>query len=352
LNQLQSADTLNQLPILETLINCTKCWLFLQNLQNFSEANVQTTMKQLSAGSFLPLYFCAQNAAILIEIEENNINQALISSWQVLLPNSDVVSSLVPPISCFPVPTYRLPDRSQLNSKAHCELLVDLMLNTIEQSKAHKASRTFGETRDVPVSHYVCQWWIQQFQGITIDNNSSTSIEFKKKHRDQIRLNNSLLPFRRSGLWVTIKVAFHTILIKRLGHVGTIVYKSLITYFLTIIIYATHSRISTDLLVHCIRKIVRRLNKIECLSSSVDANDVNQWVQCIKQEIQKKIDKIIPKSDWQESIRMIEQMKNNSLMIDFKLDNSELYQHSCKQLNTYLNHPKSNITFQFSSNAI
>jgi hypothetical protein len=69
------------------------------------------------------------------------------------------------------------------------------MLNTIEQSKAYKASRTLGETRDVPVSHYVCQWWIQQFQGITIDNNSSTSIEFKKKHRDQIRLNNSLLPF-------------------------------------------------------------------------------------------------------------------------------------------------------------
>ena len=350
LNKLQSTDTLNQLSILETLINCTKRWLFLQNLQNFSEANVRTTMEQLSAGSFLPLYFCVQNATILIEIEENNIKQALISSWQVLLPNPDVVSSLVPPISCFPVPTYRLPDRSQLNSKAHCELLVDLMLNTIEQPKAYKASRKIGEPREVPVSYYVCQWWIQQFQGITIDNNSNPPIEFKKKHRDQIRWNNSLLPFRRSGLWMTIKVVFHTILTKRLGHVGTIVYKSLITYFLTFIIYEIHHQISTDLLVHCIRKIVRRLNKIECLLSSVDANDVNQWIQCTKQNIQMEINEIMPKSDWQESIRIAEQMKNNLLMIDFKLDNSEIYQHSFKELNTYLSHKKSSTTFQFSSN--
>ena len=350
LNQLQSADPQNQLPILETLINCTKRWLFLQNLQNFSESHLQTTMEQLSAGNFLPLYFRAQNAAILIEIEENNNNQALISAWQVLLPNTEIVSSLVPPISCFPVPVYRLEDRSELSSKAHCELLVDFMRNPIEQSKAHKASRTVDETRDVPMSHYVCQWWIQQFQGISVPNNSGTFVAFKKKHRDQIRWNNSLLPFRRSGLWMTIKVVFHTILTKRLGHVGSIVYKVLMTYFLTSIICETHHQISTDLLVHCIRKIVRRLNKIECLLSSGDSTDINQWIQCTKQTIQMKIDEIIPKSDWQESIRMIEQRENNSLTIDFKLEDSEIYQHSCEKLNTYLTHQKSSTISQFSPN--
>ncbi|CAF3852881.1 unnamed protein product [Rotaria sordida] len=222
------------------------------------------------------------------------------------------------------------------------------MLNSIEHSKPKKASGTFDEICDVPVSHYVYQWWIHQFEGITIVNNSSTPIDFKKKHRDQIRWSNSLLPFRRSGLWMTIKVAFHTILTKRLGYIGTIVYKSLITYFLTCIIYETHVQMSTDLLVHCIRKIVRRLNKIECLSSSVDANDVNQWVQYTKQKIQTTIDEIIPKSNWQESIRMIQQMKTNPLMTNFELDNSEIYQHSCKELNTYLSRQESSTTFPLS----
>ena len=41
-------------------------------------------------------------------------------------------------------------------------------------------------------------------------------VQFKKKHRDQIRRNNANLPFRRSGLWMTVKVVFHTILTKRL----------------------------------------------------------------------------------------------------------------------------------------
>ncbi|CAF4731978.1 unnamed protein product, partial [Rotaria sp. Silwood2] len=55
--------------------------------------------------SFLPLYYHAQNAAILIEIEENNIQQPLVSSWQVLLPTAEITSALVPHLSCFPVTT-------------------------------------------------------------------------------------------------------------------------------------------------------------------------------------------------------------------------------------------------------
>ena len=101
-------------------------------------------------------------------------------------------------------------------------------------------------------------------------------VQFKKKHRDQIRRNNANLPFRRLGLWMTVKVVFHAILTKRLGHIGTIVYKLLVTHFLTYIIYKPYFTLSTDLLVHCIRKIVRRLNKIENLLSSIDTNDMNE----------------------------------------------------------------------------
>ncbi|CAF4958708.1 unnamed protein product, partial [Rotaria socialis] len=218
-NQLESTKETSKFSIFSVLISCVKHWSILQNPQTCTEGNLQSIITQLTPGSFLPLYFHVQNAAILIEIEKNNIHQPLVSSWQVLLPTAEITSSFVPHLSCFPVTAYRLNDRSQLGSLAHCELLVDFMRNTIEYATSYKASRQVSETRNVPESHYVCQWWIQQFEGITIESNSNRFIQFKKKHRDQIRWSNTLLPFRRSGLWMTIKVVFHIILTKRLGRI-------------------------------------------------------------------------------------------------------------------------------------
>jgi hypothetical protein len=342
LNSFAATNATSILPIFRTLNECIQRWSILQDPQTISVSKIQSTIEQLPAGSFLPLYFHVQNAAILIEIDENNINQPLLSSWQVLLPATEITSSIVPHLSCFPVTSYRLHDRSQLSSKVHCELLMDFMFNTIEYSKSHKASRDVAEIRDVPISHYVCQWWIQQFQGIEIETKSDICCQFKKKHRDQIRWNNGLLPFRRSGLWMTIKVVFHTILIKRLGHIGTIVYKLLITHFLTHIIHTRPN--STDLLVHCIRKFVRRLNKIEDLQSSIDTKDVNEWIQHTKQEIQLKINQILPKSDWQKAIQMNEEKNQNMSINNFQLDDSEIYKHLCLKLKAYLNNQNSSDT--------
>jgi hypothetical protein len=172
LNKFESGDAAIKLPIFRTLIDCIERWSVLQNPQTVSISNLQAAMKQLPVGCFLPLYFHAQNAAILIEVDENNSNQPLISAWQVLLPTEEITSSVVPHLSCFPITTYRLNDRSQLISEAHCELLMDFMVNTVEYSKSYKDSREVDEIRDVPESHYVCQWWIQHFNGIKTENNS------------------------------------------------------------------------------------------------------------------------------------------------------------------------------------
>ncbi|CAF0876296.1 unnamed protein product [Rotaria sp. Silwood1] len=212
LDNCELTNNLKTLPIFHVFKDkCLQNWCQLQNIRNFSTSNLQSTIEQLSSGGFLPLYFEAQNAAILTEIEANNIDQPLISSWQVLLPTASITSSLTLHLSCFPVSTYRLKNRFQLNSKAHCELLVDFMRNTIEYSKSWKASHRVDEIRDIPESHY-------------------------KKHRDHIRWNNAKLPFRRSGLWLTIKVVLQTILTKHLGNVGIVIYKLLITHFLTYVV--------------------------------------------------------------------------------------------------------------------
>ena len=224
------------LPIFSTLKECVQKWSIIQNQQSCSLSTLQSIIENLVPGNFLPLYFHAQNAAILIELDEYDpFLPPLVSAWQVSLPTETITSSVECHFSTFPSPTYCLSDFSQLTSRTHCELLVDLMNNTIEHSKSYKCSREFDEIRDVPISHYVCQWWITQFQGIQSDDLSDQSVQFKKKHRDQIRWNDAEIPFRRSGLWMTIKVVLQAILTKRLGKIGTVVYKLLITAFFSLI---------------------------------------------------------------------------------------------------------------------
>ncbi|CAF4475702.1 unnamed protein product, partial [Rotaria socialis] len=316
--------------VFRIFIDCIKRWSTLQNQQSMlSASDLQTVIKQVPGGGFLPIYFHAQNAAILIQVDGNNANQALISSWQVLLPIKEVTSSLMPHFSCFPVTAHRLCNRSQLHSKVHCELLMDFMKNTIEYN-------------GLPSSDYICQWWIQQFSEVKVENNYSYGIQFKKKHRDRVNCNSASVnaPFRRSGLWMTIKVVLQTIVTIHLKDIGTIVYKLLITHFLTYVIYtrsiSTNSKLSIDLLVYCIRKIVRRLNKIDSLLSSRNSNDFNEWIIYVKQQIESRIKEITPKLDWQTTLRIHEKKESDLLMSDIKFDNLEIYKHSCEKLKTYL----------------
>ncbi|CAF1452648.1 unnamed protein product [Adineta ricciae] len=69
------------LPVFRVFHDIIKRWVVLQNPQNLSVQDIQTTLEKLSAGTLLPLYFHAQNAAILIEIDE--MNQPIVSAWEV-----------------------------------------------------------------------------------------------------------------------------------------------------------------------------------------------------------------------------------------------------------------------------
>ena len=64
LNLFESTNDTTKLPIFSVLSHCVKHWSVLQNPQNFTESNLQSIITQLIPGSFLPLYFHAQNASL------------------------------------------------------------------------------------------------------------------------------------------------------------------------------------------------------------------------------------------------------------------------------------------------
>ena len=335
----------HSLPIYSVMKKCVTNWSNLQNFGNLNLFNLQTTIEQLQSGEFFSLYFHKQNAAILIEIDEGSRHEPLISSWQVLLPTNEITSSLKPHLASFPMPTYRLNHRSQLTSRAQCELLTEFMKSNIEYSKSWKASHQFNETRDVPESHYVCQWWIMQFEGVTVMNDVNTSNQFNKKHRDQIRWNDGRLrPFRRSGLWIAMKVVLQTMLTKRLKDYGTLIYKLLITHFLIYVIHVRKVNASMEILVHCLRKIARRLNKIDVLLGSrrIDSDDMNRWIQQTREDIQGKMTEILPRSDWQQAIRLQESQFQKLSVNNLNLNDVNIYRHRCEELDKFLNMTVSN----------
>ena len=340
IRSIQTSDGINSLQNIETVSDCIQRWSTLQSFQDISIPNMKTMLEKLPSGSFFPLYLSKQNAAILIEIEPDNINRPLISSWQVLLPMEEITTSVICHYSAFPVTTYRLNDRSELTSTVHCELLEDFMTHTIEYVKSYKTSSKDVSIRNVPKSHYVCQWWIQQFKGIEIQNNISSLVQFEKQHRDHIRLNDGHRPFRRSGLWMTIKTVLEIIFTKHFGEVGIIVYKLFITRFLTYTLDmlkgSNNSAISTDLLVHCIRKIVRRMNKVESKLTSIAPNNVNGWIQFAKVEIENKINELLPQSNWQDVLQINDPINQNLSMTDTNFNSPGLYQHACTQLKKFL----------------
>ncbi|CAF0863245.1 unnamed protein product [Rotaria sordida] len=61
---------------------------------------------------------------------------------------------------------------------------------------------------------------------------------------------------------------------------------------------------------------------------------MNAWIQSTKQEIQMKINQILPGSDWQKSIQNNEETNRKLLMTNVKFLECDIYQHLCEDLKT------------------
>ena len=195
----------------------------------------------------------------------------------------------------------------------------------------------------MPIAHYVCHWWISQFENVNKEDLDETIISFKKTSRDQIRCKYAYCsPFRRSGLWMTMKIVFQIILTKHLGQIGNLVYKILITNFLLHVVHTEQKTMSIHLLVHCCRKIVRRFDN---MPSTTDNNEVKQWIETMKKQIQNNTERVFPKSDWQNDIRIKEKIQINP---SNQKDLVDMFRHSFKTLKEYLKACQSSTSSSFS----
>lgn len=132
--------------------------------------------------------------------------------------------------------------------------------------KSRKAGNQFDEFRDVNSTLNVSQWLL----GSVSDQHSANDETFPvvtKKIRDEVVLNGSAKPFRRSGLYLTLKVFLQVGLTIHLGEdAGKTVYKIFMLKFLSEMCDIFNGMktmdIDCDVAVQCLAKTARRIEKL------------------------------------------------------------------------------------------
>jgi len=165
-------------------------------------------LEEMAPGESLPLYIPGCNAAIIITMKEDD--RAVVSGFTVHPSNRTIMSTMGDLVAVYPEVSINVADKKALLLQTELlDTIKELCFNEFEEiMPKSKKKGDVNETRDVVSSRYVMQWLLS----VLCDYESSTSDHepTQKKIRNSIEWNNALLPFRRSGLWFTMKVALQT----------------------------------------------------------------------------------------------------------------------------------------------
>ena len=127
--------------------------------------------------------------------------------------------------------------------------------------QSHKADTRTGEVRDTTNPGLVTEMLMAILASL---GNPVVCRQIQKRTRDDVLWNDCLLPWRRSALWLAIRVALQSTLIHALGsEEGTFEYKNFMIFCLTeVASRATAANLPGDLCHVIVAKVARRASKL------------------------------------------------------------------------------------------
>ena len=207
----------------------------------------------------LSYFVRAQNAAIIFR---KYTSETLVEMFEVSPRAEAVMGSRGKLVCSYPGPTIAVPNAVFEDSLFTLELAHFLCrmnednLDAIPETR--KAGSIVDEERDTVHPRYITEL----LTGILRAVGRPADVQRITKHiGDDVVWNNSRLPWRRSPLWLIIKVAIQTTL-KR-NALSRNIYKSFILFFMNELARtALHRDMSNDVLQWIAAKISRRLTKL------------------------------------------------------------------------------------------
>ncbi|KAI0076422.1 hypothetical protein K474DRAFT_1755904 [Panus rudis PR-1116 ss-1] len=187
----------------------------LQHLQDSADQSLERQslakhMLAMEPRDVLALHIRAQNAGVVIRKE---IGRMVFEVFEVSPPNREVMGTAGKLVRQYPGPAVAVSrdvcdDQYFLDELASflCQMDVDILDSTATSTKA---GSTVSEERDTADPKYISQLLIGILRGL---GDIAEVRRVTKRICDDVLWKDSLLPWRRSPLWLVIRVALHTTL--------------------------------------------------------------------------------------------------------------------------------------------
>ncbi|KAG0707120.1 hypothetical protein DFH29DRAFT_995437 [Suillus ampliporus] len=241
----------------------------LQNLKDsirFSTMSAKEVEYQISAmdnKDVLVYMIRSQNAAVVMrKLESETIFESFETS-----PDATAVMGAKGKLICsYPGPAITVPDMN-IDATFHAELanfLVRMDQDVLDAAATtNKAGSTVLEERDTTHPRYITELLTGILRGL---GSIADVPRIRKRIGDDVLWDDVKLPWRRSPLWLVIRVALQTTL-ERCA-LGRTTYKSFMLFFMTkLTTLALDHQLSNDTLHFMSAKIARRLFKLRSSAS-------------------------------------------------------------------------------------
>ncbi|KAG6871721.1 hypothetical protein C0995_000804, partial [Termitomyces sp. Mi166 len=264
-----SSDALDWGPIIQMLET-------LRNLYSASALDKRTLVVPVRA----------QNACVFVRRLDM---KTIYESFEVDPPNEQVMATTGRLVRRFPGPALEVAHTAVSLSfqKEIMAFLADMDVVTVESAPStRKANSNVFEVRDTADPYYITELLTAIIHGGP-DSKPADVERIEKRVRNEIIWDSARMPWRRSPLWLIIRVALQTILRRASSLDGQTEYKVFMIFLLADIVLSNddYPNLPNDILV-CQNKIVRRLRKIPDSTSDSLLEKVTEAISKAKEVLE------------------------------------------------------------------
>ncbi|EGN92655.1 hypothetical protein SERLA73DRAFT_65475 [Serpula lacrymans var. lacrymans S7.3] len=241
----------------------------------------------MDCSDFVVYLIRAQNAAIILRKSDSEVTFELFevspTAAAVIGTKGKLLCSYPGPAIAVPSDIVDDPDFSQ----ELASFLSQMNEDTLDAAPTTtKARSTVVEERETTNPRYITELLTGILRGIGRPTEVS---RITKRIRDEVLWGRAPLPWRRSPLWLVIRVALQTTLEHEVD--GPAAYKSFMVFFMTkILALGVESELPSDLL-YCMRaKVCRRLYKLASTAPQFLLDMVKQTTEQVQQILQERWD--------------------------------------------------------------
>lgn len=241
-------------------VNCLKA-------STASEPHLHETLNALASGDCVPVFVGSQNTAVLVTRMEDEL---LFEAFELSPPNSAVMSAKGRLVRSSP--GLALTVDTKIHHTSDVGLVVAQTLSTMSsenvagmQPETMKSGIKHEEFRDTTNPALVTELFFGFLKGF---GRPAEITAITKNTRDEVLWKDALAPWRRSPMWLLIKVVLHLV-IQRSPQGSERCFKEVMAFLLSHILdAATDSALPSDTLHAMSAKVTRRLHKLRVQGAS------------------------------------------------------------------------------------